>query len=147
MHPNTLESPPTTSDTARPRAVASDALLLKRCAHCATLLAPTTAACTSCRGSELGTVPSSGSGAIVSWMPAPPAPDDPQSGPTPPAVAIVALDDGPRIYSWVEGEVTAVPDRAVRVEFRPSRPGERFPVFAVVPAAAEPVTSLTAVVA
>ncbi|MFE3291386.1 Zn-ribbon domain-containing OB-fold protein [Rhodococcus sp. NPDC059234] len=144
MQPNTLEPPLRPSDTARPRTLASDALLLKRCAHCATLLAPTSATCTTCRGSELDTVPSTGSGSIVSWKPAPVPTHEPQSGPTPPVVAIVRLDDGPRIYTWVEGEVTAATDGAVRVTFRPTPPGERFPVFAVSPVAADSATPSTA---
>lgn len=123
--------PHTTSDAARRRAGEPDALLIKRCANCATLLAPTTATCASCQGTELGAVPSSGTGSIVSWKAAPVPPDEPQAGPIPSAIAIVRLDDGPQIYTWVEGEVPDLSDPPVRVRFRSAQQGERSPVFAV----------------
>lgn len=134
MHQDQQVSPPSTPD-----APASDGLFIKRCANCATLLAPLTETCTSCRGTELGAVLSSGAGAIVSWQPAAPAP---HSGPTPGAVAIVKLDDGPRIYTWIEGEVPTPPDLPVRVRFRPTRDGERSPLFVV--SSTAPTAAVTA---
>lgn len=116
------------SPHSAPDAPAPDGLFIKRCANCATMLAPLTETCTSCRGTELSAVRSSGAGAIVSWQPTESAP---HSGPTPGAVAIVKLDDGPRIYTWIEGEVPTPPDLPVRVRFRPTRDGERSPLFVV----------------
>lgn len=109
-------------------------LMINRCMRCATLLAPLTASCPSCRGSELRAVPSSGAGSIVSWKVADRRPGEPCGGSAPAAVGIVELDDGPRIYTWIDGEVPAGTDRDVRVEFRPTAEDGRFPVFAVLPA-------------
>ncbi|TQF65832.1 hypothetical protein FK531_19970 [Rhodococcus spelaei] len=120
----------------RPRTLPPDALLLKRCTNCATLLAPLTATCTSCLGTDLGIAPCSGTGSIVSWKPAPAGTDEPHTTAAPPVNAIVELDDGPRIYTWIEGDIPLRPDRPVRVTFRPTERGERFPVFAVCAAAA-----------
>jgi uncharacterized OB-fold protein len=106
-------------------------LMINRCTRCAALLAPLTAACPSCRGSELRSVPSSGSGSIVSWKVADRRPDEALGDSAPSSVGIVELDDGPRIYTWIDGEVPAGADRGVRVEFRPTTEDGRFPVFAV----------------
>ncbi|MFD4180235.1 Zn-ribbon domain-containing OB-fold protein [Rhodococcus sp. NPDC058514] len=123
--------PPTTSDAARTATVEPDVLLIKRCAGCATLLAPTTVTCACCHGTEMGAVPSSGIGSIVSWKVASAPPDEPQACPLPSAIAIVRLDDGPQIYAWIEGEVPVLSDPPVRVRFRSALQGERSPVFAV----------------
>lgn len=140
MHQDQHVSPHST-----PAAPASDGLFIKRCANCATLLAPLTETCTSCRGTDLEALPSSGTGAIVSWQAAAPAPQEPHSDPTPSAVAIVKLDDGPRIYTWIEGEVPTPPDRPVRVRFRPTPDGARSPLFVVSPpASTAPTAAVTA---
>lgn len=107
---------------ARPRI-----LLVNRCAHCATLCAPLAATCSACHGSDLAAVPSSGTGAIVSWKTAP----RPNADPAPAVTAIVELDDGPRVYTWIEGRIPDQPTEPVRVEFRPTPHGGRFPLFAV----------------
>ncbi|MFC7446728.1 Zn-ribbon domain-containing OB-fold protein [Rhodococcus daqingensis] len=103
-------------------------LMINRCEHCAALLAPLTATCSSCRGSELRAVPSSGAGSVVSWKVTHPT-DDAGADSGPAVVGIVRLDDGPWIYTWIDGELPAGAD--VRVEYRPTARGERFPVFAV----------------
>ncbi|MBP1161783.1 OB-fold domain-containing protein [Rhodococcus sp. PvR099] len=106
-------------------------LMINRCVRCAALLAPLTASCPSCQGSELRSVPSSGAGSIVSWKVADHRPDEARGDSAPSAVGIVELDDGPRIYTWIDGEVPAGADRDVRVEFQPTAEDGRFPVFAV----------------
>ncbi|MGW6374694.1 Zn-ribbon domain-containing OB-fold protein [Rhodococcus sp. NPDC055112] len=105
-------------------------LMINRCVRCAALLAPLTASCPSCQGSELRSVPSTGAGSIVSWKVADHRPDEPCGDSAPSAVGIVELDDGPRIYTWIDGEVPVETDRDVRVEFLPTAEDGRFPVFA-----------------
>lgn len=100
---------------------AAAALLVKRCTACSSLFGPLATMCAACGCVDLTAVPSSGTGAIVSWKAAP--------GRAPAANAIVALDDGPLVYTWIEGEI---PDRReVRVHFRPTPAGDPFPVFSV----------------
>lgn len=105
----------------------TDLLLITRCAACDTFGAPMAATCPACRGTDLATVPSTGAGAIVSWKNAP----RPDPNPTPAVIAIVALDEGPRVYTWIEGRIPEPAAEPVRVEFRPTPHGDRFPVFSV----------------
>ncbi|GGN77454.1 hypothetical protein GCM10011610_23910 [Nocardia rhizosphaerihabitans] len=46
-------------------------------------------------------------------------------------IAIVELDEGPWVYTSIEGEVPVLRGRPVRVQFQPCPPEDRFPVFAV----------------
>ncbi|GAA4475134.1 hypothetical protein GCM10023094_12080 [Rhodococcus olei] len=124
MHQNT---PHPTPAAPGPDPLGSPALLINRCASCATSCAPLTAICPVCHGTELAAVPSTGTGAIVSWKATP----GPQADTDPAVTAIVELDDGPRLYTWIEGEIPARASHPVRVEFRPTPRGHRFPVFAV----------------
>lgn len=102
-------------------------LLITRCTGCDTYGAPMAVTCAACHGTDLISVPSAGTGAIVSWKNAPlPDPD-----PTPAVIAIVLLDEGPRVYTWIEGEIPTPAADPVRVAFRPTPHGDRFPVFAV----------------
>ncbi|MGW0041828.1 Zn-ribbon domain-containing OB-fold protein [Rhodococcus sp. NPDC003348] len=110
-----------------PTAAHTGALLITRCANCATLCSPMAATCSACHGNDLAAVPSSGTGTILSWKTSPRANPDP--GPA--VTAIVELDDGPRVYTWIEGRIPEQPTRSVRVEFRPTPHGDRFPLFAV----------------
>ncbi|WP_435824970.1 hypothetical protein [Nocardia rhamnosiphila] len=50
-------------------------------------------------------------------------------------IAIVELDDGPWVYSTIEGDIPPFSDRPVRVRYEPRPREDRFPVFAVCPAA------------
>ncbi|MFE6920960.1 OB-fold domain-containing protein [Nocardia sp. NPDC057663] len=46
-------------------------------------------------------------------------------------IAIVELDEGPWVYTSIEGEVPVLRGGPVRVHFQPCPPEDRFPVFAV----------------
>ncbi|WP_227981194.1 Zn-ribbon domain-containing OB-fold protein [Nocardia spumae] len=106
---------------------AEEILMILRCAKCDKLFAPLTAGCSSCASDVLERVPSSGAGSIVSWR----VVDRAGAGGTPSTVAIVELDEGPWVYTCLEGEVPLLPDRPVRVHFQPRPRGDRFPVFVV----------------
>lgn len=101
-------------------------LRIRLCVTCSTLLAPGTAACTTCGGGDLECVSSSGFGAIVSSMVIHVEP-----GFVPYTIAIVELDDGPWLYALIEGEVPVLRGQRVRVKFQWLQCGERFPVFVV----------------
>ncbi|MGW4339046.1 Zn-ribbon domain-containing OB-fold protein [Rhodococcus koreensis] len=104
-------------------------LIIWKCRDCATLLAPLTRYCSSCGRDELEQVPSAGTGVIVSWRVVDREPDPGCGPPGPSIVAIVVLDEGPWVYSWIDCDAPLPPDQPVRVRFRHTRPGERFPVF------------------
>ncbi|MET8873203.1 OB-fold domain-containing protein [Nocardia sp. NPDC004604] len=104
-------------------------LMIRHCTDCATLVAPMTNACSSCRSTTLDWVPSSGTGSIVSWKVA----HHPSNAGTweQSTVAIVELDDGPWIYSTIDGELPPPSDQPIRVRYEPDPPADRFPVFAI----------------
>ncbi|MBF6194125.1 OB-fold domain-containing protein [Nocardia implantans] len=108
-----------------------DMLMINRCLRCEKLLAPITSGCSSCGSGELERVPSSGAGSVVSWRIVDRAPTDRPGGLVPLTIAIVALDEGPWVYTSLEGEIPSVPGRSVRVRFQPHPPEGGFPVFAV----------------
>ncbi|WP_083881097.1 Zn-ribbon domain-containing OB-fold protein [Nocardia araoensis] len=110
---------------------ADDMLMIYRCVRCAKLLAPITSGCSSCGSDELESVPSSGAGSVVSWRVVDRAPTDRRGGLVPLTIAIVELDEGPWVYTCLEGEIPASADRSVRVQFQPHPREGRFPVFAV----------------
>ncbi|MFF0454842.1 Zn-ribbon domain-containing OB-fold protein [Nocardia africana] len=93
------------------------------------MFAPLTVGCSSCASDSLEQVPSSGVGSIVSWR----VVDRAGAGGalTPSTVAIVELDEGPWVYTSLEGEVPLLSDRPVRVHFQPRPRDDRFPVFVV----------------
>ncbi|NEW42230.1 hypothetical protein GV794_14925 [Nocardia cyriacigeorgica] len=107
-----------------------DTLMIQRCTRCRKLLAPLIVTCSSCaRGDSLEWLPSSGAGSIVSWRVVDrslTAMDNVR----PLTIAIVELDEGPWVYTSIEGEVPPQRDR-VRVQFQPRPMEDRFPVFAV----------------
>ncbi|NKY89401.1 Zn-ribbon domain-containing OB-fold protein [Nocardia veterana] len=105
----------------------SEILMIRRCARCDKLFAPLTAGCSSCASDSLERVPSSGAGSIVSWW----VVDRAGTGGASSTVAIVELDEGPWVYTSLEGEVPLLADRPVRVHFQPHPRDERFPVFVV----------------
>ncbi|MFC4605075.1 Zn-ribbon domain-containing OB-fold protein [Rhodococcus kronopolitis] len=103
-------------------------LMILRCRACDDLLSPDRSACTSCGDDDLERVRSSGAGTIVSWTVVDCSPSDEAAGLVPCALAIVALDDGPWIYAWLDGETTP-PGPGSRAVFRCTESGERFPLF------------------
>ncbi|WP_233531160.1 Zn-ribbon domain-containing OB-fold protein [Antrihabitans sp. YC2-6] len=114
-------------------ATGAPTLLIRRCGTCNKLLAPLTVACSFCQGFDLEWVPSSGTGSIVSWKVTHRYPHGPHGELLPSTKAIVQLDDGPWVYSTIEGEVPPHSDRPVRVQFQPSPVGGAFPVFGIRP--------------
>ncbi|MBF6221811.1 OB-fold domain-containing protein [Nocardia abscessus] len=108
-----------------------DILMIHRCVQCERLLSPITADCLSCGSDELERVPSSGAGSVVSWRVVDRAPVDRPGELVPLTIAIVELDEGPWVYTSIDGEVPLSPSRPVRVRFQPHPWDDRFPVFAV----------------
>ncbi|WP_420751434.1 Zn-ribbon domain-containing OB-fold protein [Rhodococcus sp. O3] len=106
-------------------------MTILRCEHCDTPLAPQTPKCSSCGSSELRSVCCSGAGSIVSWKVLPHAANGRHRDQEPVTLAIVELDDGPWVYSEIEGSFPDCADAPVRVELRSVCPAERFPVFEV----------------
>lgn len=106
-------------------------LMLERCRRCAILLAPLTASCSRCGSTHLDAVPSTGTGSVVSSRVVHRASNGPRGALVPYTIAIVALDDGPWVYTSIDGPLPEHPDDPIRVEFRPTPPGKRFPVFTV----------------
>ncbi|QIX53781.1 OB-fold domain-containing protein [Rhodococcus sp. DMU1] len=104
-------------------------LVIWKCRRCAALLAPLTTSCPLCDHGNLDPVDSAGAGVIVSCRVVDRTPDPVCSAPCPSVIAIVALDEGPWVYSWIDGDVPMPSDRPVRVWFRHTQPGERFPIF------------------
>ncbi|MGV9725206.1 Zn-ribbon domain-containing OB-fold protein [Nocardia beijingensis] len=117
--------------SARDARRVGDALMICRCADCDVLLAPMTAGCSACGSDDLEWMPSSGVGSIVSWRAIDRAPTDRRGGLVPLTIAIVELDEGPWVYTSIEGIVPSLPHRPVRVQFQPRPWHDRFPVFAV----------------
>ncbi|RZL79433.1 MAG: hypothetical protein EOP32_19450 [Rhodococcus sp. (in: high G+C Gram-positive bacteria)] len=105
-------------------------LVIQRCRNCGTLLAPLIAACSACHGVDLESVPSSGIGSIVSSKVMHRELYGPQNDPLSRTIAIVALDDGPWVYSWIAGHIPT-PSEPARVKFQPSAMDERLPLFSV----------------
>ncbi|MGQ4599757.1 OB-fold domain-containing protein [Nocardia sp. R6R-6] len=76
-------------------------------------------------------MPSSGLGSLVSWRVVDRAPTERHGELVPLTIAIVELDEGPLVYTSIEGEVPSFSSRPVRVQFQPHPREDRFPVFAV----------------
>ena len=110
------------------------ALMIRRCTNCAKFLAPLTVGCSFCQSFDLEWVPSLGLGTIVSWKVVHLPPSGQRHGKSMPStVAIVELDDGPWVYSTIEGDVPRS-SQPVRVKFEARPRSDRFPVFAIWPA-------------
>ncbi|WP_228538023.1 Zn-ribbon domain-containing OB-fold protein [Nocardia sp. XZ_19_231] len=106
-------------------------LRLRRCRRCNKLFAPMTAECSLCQSWDLGWVPSSGLGFIVSSRLVHRSVTRPHAQVVPLTIAIVELDEGPWMYTTIEGNVPPFPDSPVRVRFEPRPRIDRFPVFAI----------------
>ncbi|MGW0634990.1 Zn-ribbon domain-containing OB-fold protein [Nocardia salmonicida] len=107
-----------------------DTLMIRRCTHCDKLYAPLATECSSCTSGSFEWLPSSGAGSIVSWRVVDRAATG-LHGEAPLTIAIVELDEGPWVYTSIEGAVPALRGQPVRVQFQPCPPDDRFPVFAV----------------
>ncbi|MTE15057.1 Zn-ribbon domain-containing OB-fold protein [Nocardia aurantiaca] len=108
-----------------------EALTLRRCVVCRTLHAPFIATCSSCRSEDFEWADSSGFGSIVSWRLVYRAMDRGSTDVVPSTIAIVELDEGPWMYTTIEGDVPPVADGPVRVRFQPRPRTDSFPVFTV----------------
>ncbi|MEV0029597.1 hypothetical protein [Nocardia sp. NPDC050793] len=113
---------------------AATKLMIRRCAGCDKLFAPLTTACSSCGSLNLESVPSSGLGSIVAWRLVHRCVGGPHTAVVPLTIAIVELDDGPWVYTTIEGDIPPFSDPPIRVRFEPHPRVDRFPVFAVCPA-------------
>lgn len=107
-------------------------LLIRRCKGCSKLFAPTIVTCASCRSAALDWVPSAGTGSLVCWRVLRQA-SNARTDPMESMIAIVALDEGPWLYTTIEGGVPSSPRQPVRVRFRTQPRGDRFPVFTLGP--------------
>lgn len=105
-------------------------MTIQRCGSCTTLLAPDAARCSSCAGVNLEVAECSGTGSIVSWKVMEPVEGGVRED-TPVTLAIIELDDGPWVYSKIEGSCPEHLDARVRVEFQAPPSGDGFPVFGV----------------
>ncbi|MCP2298555.1 putative OB-fold protein, contains Zn-ribbon domain [Nocardia amikacinitolerans] len=108
-------------------------LMIRRCGGCDKLFAPLTAACATCQSSELEWVPSAGFGSIVSWRLVHRSASGPHTEVEPLTTAVVELDEGPWVFTTIEGDVPLPTDEPVRVRFQPRPRVDRFPVFIVCP--------------
>ncbi|MGQ4599755.1 OB-fold domain-containing protein [Nocardia sp. R6R-6] len=127
MYPHHQERTENAHDDSAPRP-----LMIRRCAACDKLFDPLTTACSSCRSRDLEGLPSSGVGSIVSWRVADRVACGSRRELVPSTIAIVALDEGPWVYTMLEGERLPPVDQPVRVQFQPRSRGGRFPVFAII---------------
>lgn len=113
-----------------PSTTAVENFTIGRCDHCGALLAPEASACSSCRCTEISRVPSTGNGSIVSWTVIEISRSRTCTDFAPYTIAIVALDEGPWTYAWIEEAIPAQPGK-VRVSFDRTVPGEPYPLFSV----------------
>lgn len=105
-----------------------DEFTICRCDGCGTLLAPDASVCSSCRGTEISRTPASGNGSIVSWSVVEISHDRTCTDFAPYTIAIVALDEGPWTYAWIEEALDENQKRA-RVRYDRMIHGERYPMF------------------
>ncbi|MDV7090260.1 Zn-ribbon domain-containing OB-fold protein [Rhodococcus opacus] len=106
-------------------------LLIQVCRKCGTVLAPLVATCSRCLSSQLEDIASTGAGEIVSSRVVHREVDGRNGELVPFTIAIVALDDGPWVYSWVVGSVSRCTSEPMRVRYVPGVTAERLPVFRV----------------
>ncbi|WP_328394500.1 Zn-ribbon domain-containing OB-fold protein [Nocardia sp. NBC_00416] len=111
---------------------AENALILRRCASCTRLFAPPVSKCSSCRSDEFDRLPATGHGSIVCWRKLRRAAKACAEAVVS-TIAIVELDEGPWMYTTIEGELPGSSPLPVRVQFRAPPREDRFPVFAVDP--------------
>lgn len=112
-------------------------LWIRRCRECRALFAPQTSVCPTCPSAALAWIPSSGLGSIVSWRLEHHSAGDAPAEVIPRTIAIVELDDGPWIFTTIDGDVPPPARGSVRVRFLPHVQVDGFPVFAVCHVSAE----------
>jgi uncharacterized protein len=95
------------------RGVAEDRLLIRRCAQCAHLQHPPTPMCPKCGSVSWDVQQVTGRGFVYSWIVSrhPTQPED-----APRVVALVELDEGPRLVSNLTGAASADVRNGMRVE-------------------------------
>jgi uncharacterized protein len=107
--------------------------VLPRCATCNHLMAPPIANCNVCLGRTFAWISSPGHGSVYSfieyhraWMPQ-------YEGKIPYVVAVIALDEGPRMIAGVIGQSDTVANVGARVAviFQERDRGSRVPMFAL----------------
>jgi len=101
-----------------------------RCGSCGTLLAPDATRCSSCRCADLESACCPATGSIVCWKVMEPVEGAGEEA-EPVTLAIVELDDGPWVYSKIDGTFPEHADGPVRVELQAAAGTDRFPVFGV----------------
>ncbi|WP_327152008.1 Zn-ribbon domain-containing OB-fold protein [Nocardia sp. NBC_01329] len=129
MNPSDTDETGSTACDASP--TVKDRLMIRRCARCDKLFAPLTVDCSSCACSSLEWVPSAGTGSIQSWRVVDRAVISGRGTTRPLTIAIVELDEGPWVYTSIEGRVPPTGSSPVRVRFQPRPRDDRFPVFSV----------------
>lgn len=107
-------------------------LMIQRCNACGTVRFPATTYCPSCRSDDYGWVNASGRGRVFSWIVVRhPVPASAYKNDVPYVVALVTLDEGPRMVANIIGcapdSITA--DMRVSVSFADAAEGFKIPVF------------------
>ncbi|MFI5718813.1 Zn-ribbon domain-containing OB-fold protein [Nocardia sp. NPDC051750] len=109
---------------------AANALMIRRCVACSRLFAPPVGRCSSCWSDTCEEVAAAGTGSIVCWRIVQCA-AHPRAVPVATTIAIVELDEGPWVYTAIDGDVPASGHEPVRVRFCAPPCGDRFPIFEV----------------
>ncbi|TQC49857.1 hypothetical protein EEB14_07575 [Rhodococcus sp. WS4] len=102
--------------------------MIQVCGHCGTLLAPLISVCSRCGSSQLAPIASTGIGSIISSRVVHREVDGCHGELVPVTIAIVALDDGPWVYSFVAEPLPPCATEPVRVRFVPNIAVDRLPV-------------------
>ncbi len=112
-------------------AAARHQLQVQRCRTCGTHRLPATTYCAQCQSSDSEWVDSTGRGRVFSWIVVHhPVPKAAYAGEVPYVVALITLDEGPRIVSNIVGCASADihADMPVEVTFE-DRDGVSLPIF------------------
>ena len=112
----------------------SGCLSVRRCGECGGSFIIPLASCPTCGARDVAVVPARGTGRLYSWVVAYRAFDPAFETSVPYVIALVELDEGPRIYSQLVDLQTGHPTAGLRVEWSPRpRPGsdgsELIPAF------------------
>jgi uncharacterized OB-fold protein len=113
------------------RALAEGVLLIQRCAACATVRHPPRPRCGDCASADYRWEAASGLGIVYSFTIVHHPPNPALAGRVPYVVALIELDEGPRLVSNVVGvdpERVTINQR-VRVQFDPVGHGMALPQF------------------